>query len=153
MSITPAQIGRWIAAPSENELLDFEEGKQTFSRAKLVKVYSTLANKGSGQLILCAMTQNPRLVVGSLAFGYLAILKHHLLQCHNIRAMAQEFEHQNARVVVLFLVSRPVGMPMHVDSQHMMRGCESLTDMTQEMFQRIFDEAEPNFSANTKGMC
>ena len=42
---------------------------------------------------------------------------------------------------------RPVGVPIQYNGAYWMRGGESLVPMTPDMLKRIFDESQPDFSA------
>jgi len=148
MSITPTQIDQWITVRSEDEHLEFKEAKGSFSQSKLVRYCAALANEGGGRLLLGITDRPPRSVVGSRAFERLSTLTHYLLQRLHIRVMTEEINHPSGRVVVFTVPSRPVGMPIQVDGKYLMRAGESLTDMTPDILRRIFDEAEPDFSAN-----
>jgi len=46
MSVTMDQLENWMAAPSENEHLEFKEAKNRFDFEKLVKYCVALANEG-----------------------------------------------------------------------------------------------------------
>jgi len=149
MAITPADIDRWIAAPTEDEHLEFKEAKASYSWDKLVGYCAALANEGGGRLILGVTDRPPRVVVGSQAFVNLGKVTQQLLDTLHLRIMPEEVTHPGGRVVVFTIPSRPVGMPLQVGGKYLMRAGESLTAMTADMIKHIFEEGEPDFSAST----
>ncbi len=51
------------------------------------------------------------------------------------------------RVVIFSVPSRPIGVPIQYQGIYWMRRGEELVPMTPDMLKRIFNEAEPDFSA------
>jgi ATP-dependent DNA helicase RecG len=51
--------------------------------------------------------------------------------------------------VIFHVPSRPVGTPLHLDGQYLMRAGEQLVAMTPDMLRRIFDEGRADFLAQT----
>lgn len=92
--------------------------------------------------------KRPRRVVGSAAFADLARTKAGLIERLHLRIEGEELAHPDGRVLVFAVPSRPLGMPVPVDGAYWMRSGEDLTPMTPDMLRRIFDEAEPDFSAS-----
>lgn len=138
-----------MVAPGETEHLEFKEAKTSFDAEKLVKYCAALANEGGGHLVLGVTDKRPRRVVGSHAFQDLGSTKHQLVDRLRLRVDAEELTHPNGRVLVFSVPPRPVGMPLQVDGAYWMRSGESLVAMTPDALQRIFAEAQPDFSAAT----
>ncbi len=146
MTASLEQLAEWMLAV-EAEHLEFKEAKNSFDAEKLVKYCAALANEGGGQLVLGVTNNRPRQVVGSLAFQDLGATKHQLVDRLHMRIDADELTHPNGRVVVFSVPSRPIGMPIQVDGAYWMRSGESLVAMTPDALQRIFAEAQPDYSA------
>ncbi|MBK8015060.1 MAG: putative DNA binding domain-containing protein [Deltaproteobacteria bacterium] len=140
------QLARWMAAP-EDEHLEFKEANQRFDFELLVKYGCAFANEGGGRIILGVSDQRPRRVVGSQAFEDLQRTKLGLIERLRLRVEAWELQHEEGRVLVFAVPSRPVGVPIEYNGAYWMRGGESLVPMTSDQLKRIFDEAQPDFSA------
>jgi ATP-dependent DNA helicase RecG len=143
------ELQEWMRSP-ESEHLEFKEAKQNFHFEKLVKYCAALANEGGGRIVLGVTDKRPRRVVGSTAFQDLARTKAGLIERLHLRIEAEELPHPDGRVLVFTVPSRPLGMPIPVEGAYWMRSGEDLAPMTPDMLKRIFDEAEPDFSA---GIC
>ena len=131
----------------EGEHLEFKEAKSNFHFEKLVKYCTALANEGGGRFILGVTDKRPRRVVGSQAFTDLPRTKAGLIERSRLRIEAEELAHPDGRVVVVTVPSRPLGVPIAMESAYWMRSGEDLAFMTPDMLRRIFDEAGPDFSA------
>lgn len=68
MATTPEQIDLWRKSPSENQRLEFKEGKTQLDNRKLYEYCVALANEGGGCLVLGVSDKPPRAVVGTQAF-------------------------------------------------------------------------------------
>ncbi|MES2199497.1 MAG: ATP-binding protein [Chlamydiota bacterium] len=64
-----------------------------------------------------------------------------------MRIEADELLVDDKRVVIFTIPSRPIGVPMQYQGIYWMRRGEELVSMTPDMLKRIFNEAEPDFSA------
>ncbi len=148
--IAVEQIDTWLSC-QEDEHVEFKSARQTFSFNEAAKYCAALANEGGGHLVFGISPNQPRQVVGSLAFGDLPDTAHRLLQKLRLRIQVDEVVHPDGRVVVFTAPSRPTGTPVQVDGRYLMRAGESLTGMTAEVLERIFAEASPDFSAQDSG--
>ncbi len=148
MSVSLEELSSWMLAV-EAEHLEFKEAKNDFDAAKLVKYCAALANEGGGRLVLGVTNKRPRRIVGSRAFQDLQATKHQLVDRLRMRIEADELAHFDGRVVVFSVPSRPIGTPIQVDGAYLMRSGESLVAMTPDALQRIFAEAQPDYSAET----
>ena len=98
-------------------------------------------------MLLGITDKRPRRVVGSQAFADLERTKAGLIERLRLRIDAMTIEHPEGRVVVFNVPARPVGVPIQYQGAYSMRGGEDLVPMTPDLLKRIFDEAEPDFSA------
>jgi ATP-dependent DNA helicase RecG len=140
------QLTHWMRAP-EGEHLEFKEAKSHYDFEKLVKYCCALANERGGHIVLGVTDKLPRKVVGTTAFDNLERTKSGLTQRLHLRIDIDELAHSDGRVIVVHVPSRPVGMPIQVDGAYWMRSGEELVPMTPDLLKRIFDEAQPDFSA------
>jgi predicted HTH transcriptional regulator len=140
------QLRAWMASP-EDEHLEFKEAKSRFDFEELVRYCCALANEGGGHLILGVSDRRPRRVVGSQAFGDLQRTKLGVLDRLRLRIETSEIAHPEGRVLVFAVPPRPVGVPIASNGAYWMRSGESLVPMTHDMLKRIFDEGQPDFSA------
>jgi ATP-dependent DNA helicase RecG len=146
MSELLVRLAKWMDA-DEDEHLEFKEAKNRFDFEELVRYCCALANERGGRLILGVTDRRPRLVVGTRAFDDLNRTKLGLTERLRLRIDASEIQHPDGRVVVFEVPGRPVGVPVEYKGAYWMRGGESLVPMTQDQLKRIFDEAQPDFSA------
>jgi ATP-dependent DNA helicase RecG len=143
-----SKVERWLAT-REDEHIELKEAKRSYSFDKLVRYCAALANEGGGTIVLGISPKLPRRVVGSLAFKDLAKLAKDLYTKLGLRIRAMEVHHPDGRVVVLEIPSRPIAMPIEIGGTYWMRSGESLTGMSPDELRRIFDEASPDYSAET----
>jgi len=134
---------------AEDEHLEFKEAKNQYSTEKLIRYCSALANEGGGKMVLGVTNKKPRRVAGTRAFDNLNSIKARLVHQLGLRIEATVLYHPNGRVLVFEVPSRPIGMPIACDGAYLMRAGESLVAMTPDQLRRIFDEAVPDFSAET----
>ena len=140
------QLARWMEAV-EDEHLEFKEASNRFDFELLVKYCCAFANEGGGHVILGVSDARPRRVVGSQAFEQLQRTKLGLLERLRLRIDAWELTHPDGRVLVFDVPGRPIGVPIEYNGAYWMRAGESLAPMTSDQLKRIFDEAQPDFSA------
>lgn len=138
-----------MSLPSETEHVEFKEAKNQFDSTRLLKYCVALANEGGGRLILGVSDKRPRQVVGSQAFLNVEEVKGRLLETLRVRVEVEAIAHPQGRVVIFHVPSRPVGMPVHLDGQYLMRAGEQLVAMTPDMLRRIFDEGKADFLSQT----
>lgn len=131
----------------EDEHFEFKAAQKQFSSRKLTEYCVALANERGGKLFLGITDKRPRRVVGTRACRDLNGTKIQLMDRIHLRVDVEETTHQKGRVLVFHVPSRPIGMPIHHNGRYLMRSGDSLVPMTPEMLKRIFDEAEPDCSA------
>jgi len=147
MTVIIEQLEKWLAAPSENEHLEFKEAKNHFDFEKLVAYCVALANEGGGHMILGVTDKRPRKVVGTSFFTNLERTKAGLLERLHLRIFVQEVQHPQGRVLVFEVPARPIGMPVQYKGAYWMRSGEDLVPMTPDQLKRIFAESGPDYSA------
>ena len=143
---TLATLEHWLT-DAEGERLEFKEAKTGFDSEKLTRYCVALANEGGGHIVLGVTDKKPRTVVGSNAFRDLSKLKRDLSQRVHLRIDATALDHADGRVVVIATPPRPIGFPMEYKGAYWMRRGEDLVPMSPEVLKRIFDEAQPDYSA------
>jgi len=134
---------------SEDEHLEFKEAKHNFHFEKLVKYCAALANEGGGKIILGVTDKIPRHIVGTSMFENLERTKSGLIEKLRLRIDAEVFAHNDGRVLIFHVPSKPIGMAIPVEGAYWMRGGEDLVPMTPDFLQRIFAESAPDFSSQT----
>ena len=91
----------------------------------------------------------PRRIVGTHAFINLEDIKSKLIQRLQIRIDVEELQTDSGRILIFTVPSRPIGVPIQYNKIYWMRRGEELVAMTPDMLKRIFNEGEPDFSAQT----
>ncbi len=140
------QLARWMAS-QEDEHLEFKEANNRFDFELLVKYSCAFANEGGGHVVLGVTDRQPRRVVGSQAFTDIQRAKLGIIERLRLRIDAWELAHPDGRVLVFSVPGRPIGVPLEYKGAYWMRGGESLVAMTSDQLKRIFEEAQPDFSA------
>lgn len=140
------ELAAWMAS-DEDEHLEFKEAKNRYDFELLVKYCCALANEGGGHIVLGVTDRKPRRVVGSQAFADLQRTKLGIVERLRLRIDAWEVPHPDGRVIVFAVPGRPIGFPVQYNGAYWMRGGESLVPMTPDLLKRIFEEAQPDFSA------
>lgn len=143
--ITPAQIDLWRQAASETQRLEFKEGKNQYDFNKLCDYCIALANEGGGHFILGVANRPPRPVVGTIAFPSPTKTAEQLFEKLGFRVEVEEVFHDDGRVVVFTIPSRPRGTAYHIDSRYLMRSGELLVPMSEDRLRAIFDEGKPDW--------
>lgn len=146
MPVSIQQLEQWLQS-KEKEHLEFKEAKQQFDLERLKKYCNAIANECGGHLILGVDDKFPHNVVGTNAFQNPDSLKKELLDSLKLRIEIEELAYDGKRVLIFEITSRPIGMPLQYKGASYMRVGESLEPMTPEQLKRIFDEAQPDFSA------
>ena len=146
--VTLDTLNDWLAAPAESEHLEFKEAKQRYDRTKLMRYCVALANEGGGHLVLGVSDKKPRRIVGSQAFASavdLNDLKARIVEKLRIRVESTELMTPEGRVLVLRVVSRPLGQALDFEGAFLMRAGEDLVPMTQDRLRSIFAEGAPDW--------
>ncbi len=144
--LTPDDIDDLLLA-RESEHLEFKEARTNFHFEELVQYCAALANEGGGRVLFGVTDRVPRRVVGSTAFDVLDRVKLGLCERLGLRVDVFEVAHPSGRVLVFEVPGRPRGVPIAVKGAYWMRAGESLKPMTPDMLKRIFEEAEPDYTA------
>jgi len=141
--ITLEKLEQWLVTPAEDERLEFKEAKNGYDSNKLLRYCAALANERGGYLVLGVTDKPPRQVVGSQAFAdpsHINNTKARILKELGIRVETTELQHQNGRVLVFDVPSRPTGYPIAFDGAYPMRVGESVVSMTPDVLKRILNE-------------
>ena len=141
--ITLETLEKWLNVPTETEKLEFKEAKTQFDSTKLLEYCVALANEKGGYIVLGVTDKRPRQVVGSQAWSTaeaLNSIKAKIVNELKFRVEVIELNHENGRVLVFEVPSRPVGQPFHLDGKYLMRAGENLVPMTPDVLNRIFAE-------------
>lgn len=146
--ITLDLLTRWLTVPAEFEHLEFKEAKQQIDTTKLLRYCVALANEGGGHLVLGVSDKLPRRIVGTSAFlttSDLNKIKARIVEKLRIRVEVVELAHQDGRVLVFDIPSRPGGCPLDYEGTYLMRAGEDLVPMTLDRLQRILNEGKPDW--------
>lgn len=145
MRATPEQIDLWRKSPSEHQHLEFKEAKNQYDYSKLCEYCVALANEGGGRMILGVADKPPRPVVGTKACNNPIGMAEKLFADLGFRIDIDEVVHQDGRVVVFHIPSRPRGTAYHHNGKYLMRSGEALVPMSEDQLRRIFAEGEPDW--------
>lgn len=145
MAIAATQIDLWRGEPSETQILEFKEAKNSYDREKLAEYCVAIANEGGGHLLLGVADAPPRPVVGSQAFPNLIDAANELFQRVGFRVEIESVAHPDGRVVVFSIPSRPKGTAYHLNGRYLMRSGSSLVSMSGDRLRAIFAEGAPDW--------
>ena len=140
-------INELLNAP-EGERYQFKEAKQRFDFTEAVKICCALSNCGGGKLVLGISDKRPRKVVDSKAFEQPERTREGLINKLRVRVDFQLYEHENKRVLVFEVASRPTGLPVQVDGIAWIYVGDSIDPMPQEMLRDIYAESGHDFSSD-----
>ncbi|NCS81352.1 MAG: transcriptional regulator [Ignavibacteria bacterium CG_4_10_14_3_um_filter_37_18] len=146
MDITEQQFEYWLTK-REKENLEFKEAKIQFDYKKMMKYCCAIANEGGGNLIFGVTDKLPRQVVGSNAFQNYNQIKKDLFDTFRLRFEIEEFFYGGKRTLIFSIPSRSTGLPLYYENIPWMRVDESLISMTPDHLKKIFNESQPDFSA------
>lgn len=145
MAVTPAQVDLWRQEPTEHQALEFKEAKASFNFEKLKEYCVAIANEGGGHLLLGVSDKKPREVVGSQAFQNPVDTADKLFRAVGFRVEVDVVAHDDGRVIVFTIPTRPRGSAYHLDGKYLMRSGESLTPMSEDRLRAIFAEGQPDW--------
>lgn len=150
MSVSDKQIEDWLHA-REDEHVEFKKAESTFDSRKLANYCVALANEGGGCLVLGITDKFPRRVVGTQAYVHRLpkVLRSLRQQIPHLHVEAEETRYREERVVVFSVGGRPVGTPLSFEGRFWQRNGEELVHMGPQELQRVFEESQPDFSAET----
>ncbi len=140
MAIPVSQIDRWRGVPSETQVLEFKEAKNSFPDAKLFRYCVALANEGGGHLILGVSDRPPREVVGTDTYKNPVKTAAKVFQKLHFRVEIHEVAHPGGRVIVFEIPGRPAGTAYQCEGSYLMRAGEELVPMSEDRLRRIFAE-------------
>ncbi|MFH1061943.1 MAG: ATP-binding protein [Candidatus Omnitrophota bacterium] len=145
MDITLKDLSGWLIAPSETEHLEFKEAKSSFQFDKLIEYCVALANECGGHIVLGVTDSLPRIVVGTAAFQTPSKTVAGIYERLHFKVDYKELTHENGRVLVFFVPSRPQGQPIQYEGKYLMRAGDTLAPMSPEQLKKIFAEGSPEF--------
>lgn len=130
----------------EGENVQFKEAKIRFDFGEAAKCCCALANDGGGKLVFGITDKRPRSVVGSLAFDQPERTRMGLIEKLKINIDFQLLYHDEKRVLIFDVKSRPIGLPVQYDGVAWVYEGDSLVPMPEDMRRRIYEEAGTDFS-------
>src|SRR3989338_1348360 len=139
------ELERCMAAPRENEHLEFKEAKNQFDTTKLFRYCVAIANEGGGKLILGVSDKIPREVVSSEAFRNTSDIAEKIFSKLRFRVDVDELAHPNGRVVIFHIPSRPKGTAYQFEGSYLMRSTEDTVPMSEDRLRQIFEEGKPDW--------
>lgn len=105
--------------------------------------------RGRGRIIFGVTDKRPRRVVGSSAFPDIDRTCSLLIDRLRIRIRGHRLDHPDGTVYILDVPDRPLGVPIEYNGMFLMRAGEDTILMTTDRLRAIFDEAVPDYSAET----
>lgn len=144
--ITTEQQLHTAMLADEREHLEFKSAENNFASEDLFKYCVALSNEGGGNLVLGVTDKKPRTIVGTSCFPEVEKIKTRILDTLKFRVDVFEISTEGKRVLAFYCPPRPVGTPRAYQGRYMMRSGESLVPMTPEVLERVFAEAQPDYS-------
>jgi len=144
MPMTHEELDRLMQQP-EGQTLEFKAATARFGFDKLCKYCAALANEKGGRLVLGVSDRAPRRIMGTQAFRSPAKTQKKLFDIFGFRVEIESVTHSGKRVLVFQVPSRGIGSPISYDGRYWMRSGESLVQMSDDQFRRIFDEGKPDW--------
>ena len=132
----------------EGESYQFKEWKTKDDLREATKICCALANRGGGKLVLGVTDKRPRKVVGSTAFPQPERTRVDLMNKLRVRIDFEIFQHENGRVLVLDVASRPIGLPVQTESGAWWYHGDSLILMPEDIRRAIYAENGHDFSGD-----
>lgn len=117
-------------------------------RRRCILGYVTaLCNEGGGSMVIGMHDDYPHIVTGtSQNEGSLGVLESNIYNDTGIRVDVYELLEDDKRVLVIDIPSRPVGKVFKFEDVALMRVGEELKPMSDEVYLKIIQEQEPDFS-------
>jgi ATP-dependent DNA helicase RecG len=132
----------------EGEQYQFKEAKTRFDSNEAARCCCALANCGGGKLVFGITDKRPRQVVGSKAFEQPERTRKGLIDKLRVMVDFQLYDHEDKRVLVFEVASRPVGLPVQVDGVAWWYDGDSLITMPQDILREIYEETGHDFSGD-----
>ena len=137
----------------EGEQYQFKEWKNKDDFREAAKICCALANRGGGKLVLGISDKRPRVVVGSTAFPQPERTRIDLMNKLHIGVDFHIYMHENKRVLVFDVASRPIGLPIQADGGAWWYQGDSLILMPEDVRLSIYAERRHDFSGEVcKGL-
>ena len=143
--MNPQQIDELLTVRSENEHLEFKKAENHYDFEELVGYCVALANEGGGRIVLGVTDKPPRKVVGTAAFNVPERTVAGIHERLHLKITFHEVSHDDGRVLVFNVPSRPTGQPVHYKGRYLMRAGEELVAMSPDELKRIFSEGQPSW--------
>ena len=140
-------IAELLDAP-EGEHYQFKEWKTKNNLREAVKICCALANCGGGKLVLGVSDKRPRQVVGTAAFPQPERARLDLMDKLCVHVDFHIYEHEQGRILVFDVASRPVGLSIQVDGLAWWYRGDSLIPMPEDVRHSIYAERGHDFSAD-----
>ncbi|MCL2020497.1 MAG: putative DNA binding domain-containing protein [Oscillospiraceae bacterium] len=147
-SYEPQKSIEQLLNAAEGEHYQFKEAKNRYDFTNAVKICCALANCGGGKLVLGVSDKRPRKVVGSTAFPQPERTCADLMDKLRIRIAFHVYEHNDGRVLVFDVASRPIGLPVQTDSGAWWYQGDSLILMPENIRRTIYAESGHDFSGD-----
>jgi len=132
---------------TEGENLEFKAARTHQGLDELTEYCVALANEGGGKIILGITDKRPRQICGTTVFSQPEQTRNQLIQRLHIDISFDVVNHDQGRVVVFHVPSRPIGIPIQFRGKFLVRQGESLVGMSGERLREIYDEIGRDFSA------
>ena len=130
----------------EGEHIQFKEAKNQFSFEEAARCCCALANNGGGKLVFGISDKRPRSVVGSAAFDQPERTRMRLIDKLKINIDFQLINHEEKRVLIFDVKSRPIGLPVQFDGIAWIYEGDTLKPMSEDIRHSIYGEAGGDFS-------
>jgi ATP-dependent DNA helicase RecG len=133
---------------TEGEHYQFKEWKTKDDFRETAQICCALANCGGGKLVLGVTDKRPRKVVGSTAFPQPERTRVDLMNKLRIRIDFYTYQHENGRVLVFDVASRPIDLPVQADGGAWWYQGDSLILMPEDIRRSIYAESGHDFSGD-----
>jgi len=133
---------------TEGEHYQFKEWKTKDDLREAAKICCALANCGGGKLVLGISDKRPRRVVGSTAFPQPERTRADLMSKLHVGIDFDTYHHEDGRVLVFDVASRPVGLPVQADGGAWWYQGDSLILMPEEIRRAVYAESGHDFSGD-----
>lgn len=144
MTTTTEQLNAWLAIQDEG-CIEFKEAKNSYSEIKIFQYCIAITNEGGGKLILGIANEKPRQVIGTHACPNIQDIESRIFEILKFRVVAEEVHHDDKRVLIFHIPSRPNGIPREYKGAYLMRVGEETHPMTPDQLRKIFDEGKPDW--------
>ncbi len=137
-----------VAAPSEDEGLEFKHAANSFNREKLCEYVSAIANSGGGSLVLGVSDARPRQLLGTQAFPDLPGLRDYVYTVMHWKIETTEFAPDRKRILVISTNAAPRGRPVAFGGKFYQRTGGSLRAMGADELRVALSGATLDFSSD-----